>query len=112
MISLAIFSLCLTKIIRVIVIQIYIIIFSFLLIKKSNGDIANEINDDKELILKMQNMIIQIDKVITPINGSNEVTTPKPVATPLPPLKLSQTGKVWPITEKNPAKATTNNLYS
>ena len=34
---------------------------------------------------------------ITPIRKDKAIATPKKVATPLPPLNLSQIGKQWPI---------------
>ena len=40
----------------------------------------------------------QIKKMIGTASGINPMSAPADVATPLPPLKQSQTGKVWPTT--------------
>ena len=77
---------------------------------KKNGTKKNAIMADKELILVKRNVNNQIRRFIPPNNGSNAKMTPKPVATPLPPLNFNQSGKQCPKIEKNPANEIKTNL--
>ena len=51
------------------------------------------ISDDKELILKARKINTQNIRKQNAIKTSKYNNTPNPVATPLPPLNLSQIGK-------------------
>ena len=56
------------------------------------------IRADIELILNTFAIITHINSAIIPIFKLSDKITPNPVATPLPPLNLSQIGKQCPKT--------------
>ena len=56
------------------------------------------IRADMELILNTFTISTHINSATIPINRLRDKITPNPVATPLPPLNLSQIGKQWPTT--------------
>ena len=59
---------------------------------------------DIELILKIFVVIIHINNAARPTKILRVIINPNPVATPFPPLNLSQTGKQWPITAPTATK--------
>src|SRR5699024_1619153 len=58
--------------------------------------------DDKETYLIKYKNIINVPKAIKNMIGFTPKIIPAEVATALPPLKLANKGKVWPITANNP----------
>ena len=63
-----------------------------------------EINADKELNLNNFAIEIHIKSAITPTDILRKIIVPKPVATPLPPLKFNHIGKQCPITADTATK--------
>ena len=57
---------------------------------------------------KKDTVNIQTAQTDNPTGHASARSTPSVVATPLPPLNLSQIGKLWPITEKPPAMIPAN----
>ena len=66
------------------------------------GEAANAPRAAKEEMRKIPAMINHAAHVNIPVGQDAISNTPNVVATPFPPLNRSQTGKLWPNTEKSP----------
>jgi hypothetical protein len=62
-----------------------------------NGNVNAAIIELSDTYLVRSNVMIKTPKVNNVAIGCNARTTPASVATPLPPLKLANTGKICPI---------------
>ena len=73
-----------------------IIAFGWLRNIAAIGALAALVNDASEDILLSTAINSQTKQQIIPIIKDNAIVAPRNVATPLPPLNLSQIGKQWP----------------
>ena len=69
----------------------------------ATGAATDAASDAAEDILATAATASHTRQAITPTGHASISTTPSPVATPLPPLKASQTGNICPITAPRPA---------
>ena len=66
------------------------------------GEAASAPRAAKEEMRETPTIINHAVHVNIPVGQDTISNTPNVVATPLPPLNRSHTGKLWPNTEKNP----------